>query len=82
MRFKRSQPNSEPGSKMLIADRPIPGIPNVFTGRTSTYAEHREMASDVAKNTWQTPVEKGLAISIVAIIDDFDHEMRDRATTQ
>jgi len=48
-------------------------IPNLNTpANGQTYGTMRMMAQNIADHNWETPVEKGLALSILAIIDDFE----------
>lgn len=73
--FKRSKPEDA----LLIGKRTLPGIPDAFTGRDTTYAKAREMAVDVRDNTYRTQVEKGLAITLVTVIDDFNQYLANRS---
>lgn len=67
-------------SEEAVTERPIdarilPGVPDVFRGGETTYGMQRRMATEIRDETWQTPVEKGLAISLLAIIDDIEKEL-------
>lgn len=64
-------------SEEAVTERPIdartlPGVPDVFTGKDTTYGMQRKMATEIRDETWQTPVEKGLAMSLLAVIDDLE----------
>jgi len=54
--------------------RSIPGVPSVFTGRDTTIGEMREMATDIRDKNATTQTERGLAISVLAILDMFEKE--------
>jgi hypothetical protein len=54
-----------------IESRTLHGIPNVFTGKDSTYGEQLAMARAIRDKDWNTPTERGLAISLITVIEDF-----------
>ncbi len=62
--------------------RVLPGVPSVFTGADTTLGEMRAMAKDVRDNTCQTQAERGLAISLLAILDLFEKETNDEWLAQ
>jgi hypothetical protein len=51
----------------------------VFTGQDTTYREQRKMAQEIRDRAWQTATERGLAISLLAVIEDFQHELDQRS---
>lgn len=56
----------------------LPGVPSVFTGRDATIGEMRRMAADLRDNAWQTDTERGLAISLLAVLDLFEQATEKR----
>lgn len=58
--------------------RVLPGVPSVFTGRDTTYGEVRRMARDMAERDWRTQAEKGLAMTLLAVVEDFKQELETR----
>ena len=52
--------------------RRLTGVPDVFTQDDTTYGMQRRMATEVRDVSAQTPVEKGLAISLLAVVEDFE----------
>lgn len=54
-----------------IDSRVLPGVPSVFTGSDTTYGEQRKMATEIRDEAWNTATERGLAISLLAVIEDF-----------
>lgn len=71
--FFKKNPEIEP---LVIANRVVPGIHSAFTGEDTTYGEVLQMAIDMSERDWNTPSEKGLAMTLIAIINDFDSEVR------
>ena len=61
-----------------FGSRVLKGVPDAFTGKDTTYRAMRLMAKDVRDRTWQTPVEMGLAISLLAVIDDLERVLGER----
>lgn len=77
MRWRRQgDPDPEPESG--FGSRKLVGVPDAFTGKDTTYRAMRLMAKDIRDRTWETPVEKGLAISLLAVIDDLERELAAR----
>lgn len=70
-----------PGQPGLDA-RIVPDLrtPDGVLSYYPSYATMRLMARDVVDNTHITAVEKGLALSILAIIDDFEDYYRAHET--
>jgi hypothetical protein len=58
-----------------IDSRVLRGVPSVFTGQDTTYGEQRKMAQEIRDEAWNTGTERGLAISLLAVIEDFQHEL-------
>lgn len=54
--------------------RSLPGVPDAFTGRDTTLGTQRRMARQIRDEAWQTPTERGLAISLLAVLDLFEKE--------
>ena len=52
----------------------LPGIPSVFTGGDTTLGELRTMAKGIRDEDARTEVERGLAISVVALIDYMENK--------
>lgn len=56
--------------------RALPGVPDAFTGRDTTLGMQRQMARQIRDEAWQTQTERGLAISLLAVLDLFEKETR------
>lgn len=68
MWFRRRDPEFE--------NRVIRGVPDVFTQKDTTYGTARRMAEEVRDYSAQTSTEQGLAITLLAVIDDLEHVLR------
>lgn len=56
----------------------LPGVPSAFTGGDTTLGEMRRMSRDMAERDARTPVEQGLAISLLAVLDLFEQTVTER----
>lgn len=66
--FKRKQPTSR-----VDMDAPL-----VVGPKATSLNELREMARDIRDVNWQTPVEKGLAESVVTLVDHLEALLQQR----
>jgi hypothetical protein len=55
-----------------LDSRVLVGVPDVFTGQDTTYGQVRKMTEDLRDKHWQTATEQGLAITLLAIVDDLE----------
>lgn len=55
-----------------IDSRTLNGVPDVFTRKDTTYLQLREMAVKMRDHDHTTPAELGLAIALIAVIEDFN----------
>ena len=70
MRFGRKK-TAEP-RESAFERRTLLGVPSVFTGRDTTLGEQRRMAREVLDEAAQTPTERGLAISLLAVLSMYE----------
>ena len=54
------------------------GVPDVFTGEDTTYGTVRQDGRGDPRPDWQTATEKGLAITLLAVIDDLERVLDER----
>lgn len=71
--FKRSKKPAESAFDRMT----VPGVPSVFTGGDTTIGEVRRMTVDIRDVNAQTHTERGLAITLLAVLDLFEQTLSD-----
>jgi len=71
------------GQRQVVPQRPVDGrvlygVPDVFTGEDTTYGTVRKMTEEIRDRDWQTATEQGLAITLLAVIDDLEQVLEER----
>lgn len=79
-RLRKTRPPVEVES--AFERRTLPGIPSVFTGKDATLGEQRLMAKMIVDDPYVSAVARGLAISLLAVIDLFEREVEEKEETE
>jgi hypothetical protein len=70
--WRQRPPRRDPDPPRPIDERVLVGVPDVFSRTDTTYGMVRNTAASIRDRDWQSDTERGLAITLLAVIADLE----------